>query len=109
MTIKDLANQIVKNNLTVPSKRFGSIVLEVDDKGIGNSVRELRLKKEIEAQDIAEAMRETKCLLSLLEHGERKWNLERLVAYISAVNAISKKRGKKKTANGGRDEVQQVQ
>lgn len=83
---EDLARKIVKRFLTKSSKRFGSLVLEVDNTALGSYMKKVRLKAGVKAINIAREMGCHRSEITVLEAGAKPWNFDKLVGYISALD-----------------------
>ncbi len=86
----ELALLMIKESLTLPSERFGDLVLTVDDKLLGRLAREFRTEMGVRATDIAKRVKRTKIVIHFLEQGARHWDKDFLIKYIEAVFFLSK-------------------
>ena len=96
LTVSDTAAKLVKKFNTLPSKRFGELVTEVNHEDMSAYIRKARIAKKITATSIAREMGMSRCEVHFLETGARKWNIEKLVKYISALNKVNKAKSERR-------------
>ena len=83
--IEDLVEEVT----TKPSNKFGTLVLEIDHKLLGQKVRGYRLKNKVKAVLVAKELGLSKVQLHFMEIGRRQWDIKSLKKYIQSVDDLA--------------------
>lgn len=89
--IDALAKKFIQSSCTKPSDQFGATVLEVDHVVLGKLARQHRENAKIKAVRVADALSLSKCRLTFLETGNKRWTTDLLRNYLAAIEKLKKK------------------
>lgn len=93
--LKLVAREIVERSKRSPSSDFGILVMLPDHKIIGDMARRFRYKMDVKAKDMTRLFGHSAVIISRLEGGRRKWDMQLLINYLCVATEISKRNKKK--------------
>lgn len=85
--VNEIAQEMIEEAL-VSSKRFGSIVPEVDHVRLGEAAKKYRKRAGVFATDVGRILELTKVQINFLESGAKMWDAKTLRRYLSAIERL---------------------
>ena len=85
-----IAQEMIRDSVKAPSRKFGSLLLELDNELLGKKATQFRLEHNVKAVEVAKVLKLTRAAICRLETGRKAWDKHSLQTYLAAVRQIAR-------------------